>query len=248
LVALAAMLLPPHTPPTARTAMWTSLHGGFRYAIEFAPIRAILLMVAVASLTGMPLTVLMPVFASQTLGGGPETMATLMSSMGIGALASAVYLTSRPSVLGLGKHIAFAACGFGLGMILFSWSRSLWFSVPILVGTGFCMMLQLASSNTMLQTIVDEDKRGRVLGLYAMSFLGVGPLGSLAAGFVAEQIGAGNTVRIAGAFCLVAGLVFRLRLPKLREKVRPIYRRLGILPEVTTAVEVSSQLNMPPEH
>ncbi|HEX4129674.1 MAG TPA: MFS transporter [Pirellulales bacterium] len=249
LAALAAMQIVHVRPPVAETRLWTNLHGGFRYAFTFTPIRAILSMVAITSITSMPLSVLMPVFASEKLGGGAGTLGLLTSAMGIGALGSAMYLAARRSVLGLGRVMALAALGFALGMIAFSFSDTLVLSLPILALSGFCMMLQMASSNTLLQTIVDPDKRGRVMGLYGMSFLGVAPIGSLSTAYLArpDVLGSSNTLRLAGAICLAGGIVFLFRLRTLREQVRPVYRKLGILPEIAAGLQASAQLNTPPE-
>jgi MFS family permease len=247
LIALAAMrIVRPTTTPQA-TPVWEALHGGFSYAYRSVPIRAILLMLSITSLAAMPVGVLMPVFANEVLHGEAGTLGLLTASSGLGALASAVYLASRRSVLGLGKQMGLAGGGFGIGIILFSMSHWLPVSMALLCVTGFCLMLQMAASNTLLQTIVDEDKRGRVMGLYAMSLMGVGPIGSLLAGGLATWIGASTTLMINGLICLLAAIVFMTRLETLRMHVRPIYVRLGIIPEIASALQASSQLNVPPQ-
>ncbi len=206
------------------------LREGLVYAFGFPPLRALLLLLAAISFMSMTTSVLMPVFAKDVLKGDAHTQGFLMGAMGVGALTAALYLASRKSVLGLGRAIVFAAIFFGVGQITFSYSTRLWISLPVLVVTGGCMMLNMAAVNTLIQTIVEEDKRGRVMSLYSMAFLGVAPIGSLVGGILAARLGAPATVRISGGFCIVAGLLFGLNLPRLRALVRPIYERAGILP------------------
>ena len=148
-------------------------------------------------------------------------------------------------MLGLGRQIAWAAGDFGLGLIEFSLSTVLWLSMPLLAIAGFALMMETAASNTILQTIVDDDKRGRVMSFYAMAFLGVAPLGSLLAGYLASHIGVAHTVQLAGTMCMVASLAFTLRLPALRTMVRPIYRRIGILPDVTSGIVSEAECEVP---
>jgi len=207
------------------------LREGFEYAFGFAPIRFILLFLGLISLAGMPYMILMPIFAKDVLHGGPQTLGFLMAATGMGAVAGALFLASRKSVLGLGRVIVIASGIFGTGLIAFSLSHVLWLSLLMLVLTGLGMMIQMASSNTILQTIVEDDKRGRVMSFYTMSFMGVAPFGSLLAGSLAEAIGAPNTVRIAGISCLLGSYLFARRLPLLRGMIRPIYLRKGIILE-----------------
>jgi MFS family permease len=207
------------------------LREGFDYAFGFAPIRFILLFLGLISLAGMPYTILMPIFAKDILHGGPQTLGFLMAATGVGALAGATYLASRRSVLGLGRVIVIASIIFGTGLVAFSLSRVLWLSLVVLLVTGFGMMAQMASSNTILQTIVEDDKRGRVMSFYTMSFMGVAPFGSLLAGSLAETIGAPNTVRIAGIACILGSCLFARKLPLLRGMIRPIYVSKGIILE-----------------
>jgi MFS family permease len=207
------------------------LREGFEYAFGFAPIRFILLFLGLISLAGMPYMILMPIFAKDILHGGPQTLGFLMAATGTGAVAGALFLASRKSVLGLGRVIVIASGVFGTGLIAFSLSHVLWLSLLMLVLTGLGMMVQMASSNTILQTIVEDDKRGRVMSFYTMSFMGVAPFGSLLAGSLAEAIGAPNTVRIAGISCLLGSYLFARRLPLLRGMIRPIYLRKGIILE-----------------
>jgi MFS family permease len=179
----------------------------------------------------MAYTTLVPVFAKDILHGGSQTYGFLMAASGMGAVIGAVYLASRRSVLGLGRIIAIASGIFGIGLISFSLSHVLWLSLFLLMLTGFGMMVHMASSNTILQTMVDDDKRGRVMSLYTMSFMGMAPFGSLLGGSLASKIGAPYTLIIGGAFCILGSFMFTKKLPSIREMVRPIYIRKGILSE-----------------
>src|SRR5262249_27594411 len=151
---------------------------------------------------------------------------------GVGALLAGITLASRRTVLGLGRWVAWAPGVFGLGLIGFSYARELWLSLPLLAVTGFAFMAHLAASNTILQTIVHDDKRGRVMSLYTMAFLGMAPFGSLLAGVIADELGAPAMVRLGGGGCLVGALLFTLALPRLRASVRPLYVEKGILPQI----------------
>src|SRR5262249_3586944 len=163
----------------------------------------------------MPYTVLMPVFADDVLAGGPYALGFLTGASGVGALAGALYLASRRTVLGLGRVIILGTVLFGAGLMAFALSRALWLSLVLMLLTGFGMMVQMAASNTILQTIVEEDKRGRVMSFYSMAFLGMAPFGSLLAGAVAHAAGAPSAVLLGGLACLAAGVLFSLRLPRL---------------------------------
>jgi MFS family permease len=218
------------------------LRDGFRYAFGFAPIRSVLLLVTLISLMGMPYTVLMPVVADQVLHGGPHTLGFLMGATGIGALGGAVYLASRRSVLGLGRVISAASMLFGCGLIAFSLSRTLALSLVLMVVTGLGFMVQLASSNTIIQTIVREDMRGRVMAFYTMAFMGTAPFGSLLAGGMAARIGAPGTILFGGCACILGGIAFGRQLPRLRELVVPIYVERGILPEIATGLSEAAAL------
>jgi predicted MFS family arabinose efflux permease len=202
---------------------------GYQYAFGFPPIRFLLILIALVSLMGMPYTVLMPVFARDILHGNSNTLGLLMAFVGIGALIGAYYLASRKSVLGLGRMIVVATTLFGLGIIGFSQSRIIWLSFIILAFTGFGMITQMSSTNTILQTIAEEDKRGRVMSFYTLSFMGMVPFGSLLAGFLSSRIGAPMTLVISGVACLIGAFIFSRKLPDIRKHVRPIYQKLGIL-------------------
>lgn len=241
LAGLFAIELPPRPRPAARAPVFRTLREGFDYAFGFAPIRAILILLAMLSLMGMPYVVLMPIFASDILHGGPRTLGFLVSAAGMGALGGALYLATRTTVRGLGKVIRTCATIFGIGLIAFSFSTSIWLSGLMLLATGFGMMVSTAASNTILQTIVDDDKRGRVMSLYTMAFMGMAPFGGLLAGALASRIGAPHTVLIGGIAVLAVVAWFGSRLPSLRREVAPIYRRLGIIPEVASGLETATE-------
>ncbi len=215
-----------------RKRMLHELGDGVRYAFGFSPIRAMLLLVALLGVAGMPYTVLLPVIASRTLGGGPHTLGFLMGSMGIGALAGALYLASRTTVVGLGRLIPLAAGLFGGGLIGLGLSRSLPLSLGLMVVTGVGFMVHMAATNTLIQTLVREEMRGRVMAFYTVAFMGMAPFGSLLAGAVAAHLGAPQTVLAGGVACVLGAIVFAFQLPALRAVIRPIYVQQGILPEV----------------
>jgi len=225
----------------------SDLAEGWRYVAASRPIRAVLLLLALVSLVGMPYTVLMPIFAGEVLHGGPHTLGFLMGATGTGALLGAIVLATRKSVLGLGRLVAVAAACFGGGLIAFSASRSFPLSLALLFITGYGMMTQMASTNTILQTIVKDHQRGRVMSYYAMAFVGMAPFGSILAGTMASSLGAPHTLLIGGLCCCVGAVLFAFRLPQLREAVRPIYVELGILPEVATGLQAAAELRTPPE-
>ena len=232
-VAVIASLLAMHVArnPRARaqSRILTELRTGFGYVARFQPIRSLLILLAVVSIMGMPYSVLMPAVATDVLHGGAHTLGFLMTATGVGALAGALYLASRHTVLGLGRTIVIATLAFGGGLVAFALSRTLWLSLAILpiVGAGF--MIELASTNTILQTIVEEHLRGRVMAFYAMAVLGTAPIGSLIAGVVANRIGVAQTILLGGIACMAGGVWFALRLPTLRALVRPIYVERGII-------------------
>jgi len=220
---------------------------GFSYAFGFRPIRSIIILLALVSLVGVPYSVLMPVFAASVFHGGPHTLGLLMTASGCGALLGALWLAQRRSVIGLGRVISVASGLFGIGLISFSFVRVLWLATPCLVVAGFGFMVQMASSNTVIQTIVDDEKRGRVMSFYMMAFLGTAPFGSLAAGWLSSRIGAGHTLLVGGTACIVGALWFASVLPAIRVAVRPIYVRLGILPEMAAGLARATEVSVPPE-
>jgi len=218
-LAVIASLLAMHVAPLAhrreRQRLTSELVEGWRYVKASAPIRSVLLLLALVSLVGMPYTMLMPIFAKTILHGGPHTLGFLMAAAGLGALTGAIALAMRPSARGLGKVIVWSACLFGIGLAGLALSRVLWLSLAAVAVAGFGMMRQMASSNTIVQTIVAEDKRGRVMAYYAMAFQGLAPFGSLAAGAIAARVGAPWTIIGGGALCIAGGAWFRLRLKLL---------------------------------
>ncbi|HEX2638391.1 MAG TPA: MFS transporter [Gemmatimonadales bacterium] len=233
-LAVIASLRAMHVAPTGpagrpATRVWEELRAGFTYVAGFVPIRTVLLLLALVSMMGMPYTVLMPAVAVKLLHGDSHTLGWLMTASGVGALGGAVYLASRASVLGLGRAIAVATTLFGAGLVGFGLSRVLWLSLLILpvIGAGF--MVSLAATNTIVQTITEEHLRGRVMAFYAMAFLGTAPLGSLLAGVLAERLGEPVTIMLGGFACILGAAWFASRLPRLRELVRPIYLRQGIV-------------------
>ena len=227
--------------------VFTELKRGWQYTRGFVPIRAILLLLALVSLVGMPYTVLMPIFAGSVLHGGAHTLGFLMAASGVGAVSSALVLARRQTVRGLGRIIPLNAGIFGVALVGFSLSRWFWLSLVLMVATGYGLMQQMAASNTVLQTIVEEDKRGRVMGFYSMAIVGTAPFGSLIAGVVANRIGAPATLGIGGALCALGALWFVRKLPQVRALIRPIYVRLGIIPEVAAGLQAASALQTPPE-
>jgi MFS family permease len=233
--------------PRLHKNVWSELKEGFAYVSGFTPIRSILLLLMCVSLIGVPYSVLMPVFASDVLSGGPHTLGFLTGAAGLGALISAITLALRKTIVGLGRIIAITAFTFGAGLVAFGLSHWLWVSLPLMMVTGFSMMQQMSASNTIMQTIVEESKRGRVMSFYTMSFIGVMPFGSLLAGLAASRIGAQNTVIAGGSLCMLAAFWFSRRLEGIRRVVRPIYVELGILPEVATGIQAASALRTPPE-
>jgi MFS family permease len=247
IVSLLAMKIASKKMETQNTHVLQGIREGFSYAFGSTPIRSILLLLALVSLIGMPFRVLMPVFAKDILHGGPHTLGFLMGSSGLGALGGSIYLASRKNVLGLEKWIPFAASAFGIGLIAFSLSRVFWFSLFLIFLTSFGMMVEFASSNTILQTIVDEDKRGRVMSFYAMALRGMAPFGSLLAGSLAGKIGAPNTLMVGGVSCFLGALMFARRLPLMREIIHPIYVRKGIISEAASGIQRATKLTVPPE-
>lgn len=199
-----------------REPVWKGMKAGFSYVFGFPPLSAVILLLALISLIGMPYVVLMPIFAKTILGGGPNTLGFLMAATGVGALIGAIYLASRQNVRGLGKMIGLSTAVFGLGLVLFSFSRSVSLSVALMAITGFGMITEMAGSNTVLQTIADEDKRGRVMSFYTMAFRGMVPFGSLLAGTVASGIGAPYTLLFGGLLCIAGAFWYGRKIGSLR--------------------------------
>jgi MFS family permease len=222
--------------------LWRELTEGFGYVSSSVPIRSILLLLAIVSLVGMPYSVLLPIFASQVFHGGAHTLGLLMGSTGVGALVAAVTMATRRSILGLGKRIGLAALLFGSGLLVFSFSRNLALSVAMLLVVGFSMMQHMASSNTILQTISDPNKRGRVMSYYTMAFMGMTPFGSLFGGAIAARFGAPRAILMSSLVCIACAGGYFAYLPSIRRALRPIYIELGILPQMAQAIDTASTL------
>jgi len=225
---LLAMKITPLKKVAKHPRVLHQLKEGFSYAFRFVPIRSVLLLLSLTSIMGLSHSVLMPVFAKDILHGDARTFGFLVGASGIGAITGALYLAYRKSVIGLVEIIATAAAIMGFGLLAFSLSRVFALSLLLMTAVGFGMMVQMTASNTILQTIVDDDKRGRVMSLFAMSLRGMVPFGSLLLGSMASLIGASITLFIAGGCCVLAAIVFARQLPTLRKITHPIYDRMGI--------------------
>lgn len=239
-VAVIAALMALKIPSTGSQRLATSISQqfveGLRYAASYAPIRALLLLLGVVSFSTMAQTVLLPVFVASELKGGPHTLGLLSAASGIGAIIGALYLASRSTVLGLGRVIVLATLCLSLSMVGFAISRSANFSAGCMLGSGLAMMIVMASCNTLIQTIVEEDKRGRVMGYYSMAFQGTAPFGSLLTGWLTQMWSIRQVVLGSSIIIALAAIVFATQLPRLRRTARPAYIRLGILPETGEAL------------
>ena len=229
IISLVLMRVPAEEARRHAASMFEQMREGWSYVSTFMPVRTILLLFGLVSLMGMPYMVLMPIFAGNVLHGGAHTLGFLMAAAGAGALISALSLVLRRSVRGLTKMIPLAAVVFGAGLVAFGLSRWLWLSLAILVFTGFGMMQGMTASNTIIQTLVPEDKRGRVMSYYMAAFVGMAPFGSLLAGSMAHWIGAPRTVMLTGSCCIAGGAWFWTQLRAIRKEMRPVYERLGIV-------------------
>lgn len=241
---LLAMKVKPHEKLNKTQPVLKELKEGFTYAFHFIPIRYVLLLLALMSLVGAPYSVLMPVFAREVLHGGPQVLGLLMGAAGVGALSGGIYLASRKNVIGLVGLINRASFLFGLGLFFLAFIHNLWLALLLIMLVGFGMIVQMACSNTILQTIVEENKRGRVMSLYTIAFMGMAPFGSLLAGSFASRFGVSTSLMISGAVCLLFALGFNFCLPQIRAAIRPVYIKMGILPELTKAVDTVSELTV----
>ncbi len=230
IASLLAMRITPLPPRPRRASVWHELADGVRYVRSTPLIFAVLSMLALASLLGMPYATLMPAFAVERLGGGAHTLGFLVGASGLGALTAALYLAGRRSVVGLGSVLARAAAAFGVALVTLAFVRSPWVAAPVLFLAGAGMMLQLAGTNTIVQTLVDEDKRGRVMSLYTLAFFGATPIGALIGGAMAKTLGTHVAIGVGGGACVIAAIVFRAALPALRTVSRPLYVAKGLLP------------------
>ena len=231
IVALLAMKIKKFQPAISGKNVLHEVREGLRYAFGSTPIRWLLILLGIISIAGMPYTILMPIFAKDIFNGSSYTLGFLMASSGVGALIGGIYLAARKTVLGLGKILAAAAAIFGTGLIFFGISKILWLSLAMMVFTGFGMLINIAAVNTILQTITEDDKRGRVMSFYTMAFIGLTPIGNLLAGILAESIGAPNTVIISGAVCILGAIIFSIKLPSIKLAARPVYIEKGIIIE-----------------
>jgi MFS family permease len=218
------------------------LKDGVKYAFGFLPIRTVLLFTALISIAAMPYSVLLPIFAKDILHGDSRTLGLLTSAIGIGALIGAVFLAIQKNPRRFDNIVVFAACVFSIGLIGFSMSEVLWLSLLLIVMPGFGLMVQSASTNIILQTITDDDKRGRVMSFHVMAFVGTAPFGNLLAGLIAEKIGAPHTLLLCGISTIIIMLFFVLQIPRLRQLVHPIYVRKGIIPQVAQGLQTATQI------
>jgi MFS family permease len=221
--------------------VFRELTEGFSYTFGFAPIRHLLVLLTISSLLGMSYSVLMPVFAKEILQGDSHTYGFLMGAAGFGALLGALFLASRKTVLKLGRIVPISAMIFGAGLIGLSFSKVFSVSLLLMVFIGLGMMMQTAATNTIIQTVTDDDKRGRVMSFYTMAIMGTAPFGSLMAGSLAKVIGTPWTIFGGGMACIIGAILFLRKLPGLKKLVRPVYIRLGIIPEVAEGIETASE-------
>lgn len=241
------MMVVPKFQKKERENPLLQLREGFKYTVGFPPIRALILLIAGMSLIGMPYSVLLPVVATKILHGSSGMFALLGAVSGMGALAGALVLAARESVRGLTRMIPYCTMGFGLALVIFSHSNFVWLSLIAIFLMGYAMMTQNAASNTVLQTIVEPDKRGRVMSFYMMAFMGMMPLGSLWSGAVAERIGTQHTLLLCGLGCIAMAALFARHLPRVANLIRPIYQQMGIIPEVASGLENTAELIRPSE-
>ena len=218
-------------------SMFVQVKEGWTYVSTFAPVRTVLILFAIVSFMGVPYTVLMPVFTTKIMHGGAHMLGFLMGAAGVGSIFAALSLAARKSVRGLYRVLPTVSAIFGGGLIAFSLSRTYWLSLVLMAVTGYGMMKAAAAANTVIQTIVEEDKRGRVMSYYMMAYMGASPLGSLLAGSLAPVIGAPRTVMLCGIGCVAGAVWFALQMPKLRPIIRPIYQQLGIIPVAPVALD-----------
>lgn len=247
IASLLMMRLARRERPRASSRVIHEMRTGIAYVSRFPPVRSLLLLIAVTGTMGMPYMTLMPAIAASVLRGGPHVLGILMTASGVGALAGTIYLASRRTVLGLGRVIVIATAALAAGLMAFGLSKSLLLSLAVLPFVGAGMMVQTASTNTILQTIVDEELRGRVMAFYAVAIMGTQPIGSLLAGAVADRIGAPRTILFGGAVCSLAAVWFAFARPRLAQHIRPIYVARGILPfeDGAAVIPVDSDATQP---
>ena len=214
---------------------------GFRYTFGFAPIKHLLILLGIVSLMGSSYQVLMPVFAKEILHGNSSTFGFLMGAAGVGALAGAIFLASRETLIKLGRIIPAASAMFGAGLVVLSFTKYFSVSLLLMIIIGLGLMLQTASSNTILQTITDDDKRGRVMSFYTIAIMGTAPFGSLLAGSLAKVTGTPHTILIGGICCIAGAFLFYKKLPELKKIAHPVYVKMGLIPEIVTGIQTASE-------
>jgi MFS family permease len=219
IAALMMMRIPQRVSVARPDNIFVSIREGFNYTVSLKPMRTIMLLMGLVSLVVFPYAVLLPVFAADVLHGSSRTLGFLLGAIGLGALAGAVYLAAKQGIAGIGRRIAIATAMMGVGIVCLSMARSLWLSLTILLFVGFGMMVHMASSNTFLQTIVEDSKRGRVMGFYILAFIGLTPFGSLFAGWLASRIGTPPTIMLAGFLCLCGSLAFTANLKQFNRSI-----------------------------
>lgn len=219
---LLLMRVPRFEPPPTRKSALENMLEGFRFVKQTGPIKTLLLLLGLVSLVGMPYAVLMPIFADQILHGGARGLGLLMGATGVGALVGALILAAKQGLRGLGKWVATTSMCFGVALIAFSWSRTFWLSMLLLVPVGFMLMVQMASSNTLIQSMVPDQLRGRVMAVYSMMFMGMAPFGAFFAGAIAHNIGAPWTITIGGVACICGSAVFASKLAQFRQEAREL--------------------------
>jgi MFS family permease len=227
IVGLLAMQRPPFIKIPREKSIFGLVRQGLAFAVEARPIRVVLLLVGAMSLLGMPYTVLMPIFADHILGGGPEHFGALMSASGLGAMLGALVLAGRANLSGTSRWISLSVAAFGLTLIAFAASHWFWLSIGVLMLVGFCQMIHMAAANTLVQVMVPDIYRGRIMALYSMMFLGMAPFGAVLAGYVADAIGAPETVAMGGAASIIAGIWFGRIFPQVREEAKQLIAAKG---------------------
>ncbi len=238
ILALYAMDRPARPSVSAKPISFAdSLTQGLRYVAATAPIRDLLLLLGVVGVMGMPYITLMPVFAADIHNSGADALGMMMGAVGCGALAGALSLARRKSIIGLGRVIALTTLGFGVALVAFTLSEVFWLSLFFLVFVGMTWMVVIAASNTVLQTLADDAMRGRVMSLFTMMLVGMAPFGSLLAGWLADHFGAPIVVAGGGTVCAIAALVFARQLPRLRAAAQPILLARGIIADPSGAAE-----------
>ena len=235
IASLITMKLEATPPRKAAIDMLSQLSQGWEYVSTFRPVRTVMLLFVMISFMGVPYTVLMPIFATKILHGGPDALGMLMGASGLGSMLATISLAARKSIRGLYGLIPTATFIFGGGLVAFAFSQSYWLSLLLMAVTGFGLMQQYTASNTVIQTIVDDDKRGRVMSYWMMAYMGASPIGSLIAGGLAPILGAPGTVLLCGLGSIGGAIWFRMQFPKLRPELRPIYERLGLLASAAEA-------------